>query len=266
MAVAQVTVAQVFHHHPKSLATRGQRVAFAQVSAAASGAVEVPTVEVCAVAAESASVESAIQQLRHLSDAELVCYCQQQHPHQVAFAELIRRYQSHVDKLLYHFSLEFSDRADLSQEIWIRVYRYIPRLKEPNRFKPWLSRIATNLFYDTLRKRKRFASIVSLDASRQTDEGPMDWEVAAEGPGPIETMMTQEFYERLQAAIAELPEIFQQTIILREIKGLTYDEIAEITKVSLGTVKSRIARARCRLQDELEGYVGKSEGGWVSGK
>ncbi|MEM9907773.1 MAG: sigma-70 family RNA polymerase sigma factor [Cyanobacteria bacterium P01_D01_bin.44] len=197
-----------------------------------------------------------MRNLRQLSDVELVCCCQSQSPDKVAFTELMRRYQPHVDKLLYHFSLEFSDRADLSQEVWIRVYRYIPRLKEANRFKPWLRRITTNLFYDTLRKRKRFAGIVSLDASRRTDEGHFDWEVASEEPGPVDLMMTQEFYERLQTAIAQLPEIFQETIRLREIKQLSYDEIAEITGVSLGTVKSRIARARYRLQDELEGYVG----------
>lgn len=71
----------------------------------------------------------------------------------------------------------------------------------------------------------------------------MDWEIAADGPGPDEDMATREFYSHLHEAIADLPEAFRTTIVLREIEGLAYEEIAEITGVSLGTVKSRIARA-----------------------
>jgi RNA polymerase sigma-70 factor (ECF subfamily) len=104
-----------------------------------------------------------------------------------------------------------------------------------------LSRITTNLFYDELRKRKRFRSPLSLDAPRQLDDGQVDWELPATEPSPVETLMTQEFYSQLQKAIAVLPEAFRTTIVLREIQGLSYEEIAEMTGVSLGTVKSRIA-------------------------
>ena len=68
-------------------------------------------------------------------------------------------------------------------------------------------------------------------------------------------MMTREFYDQLHRAIADLPEVFRTTIVLREIKGLSYEEIADTTGVSLGTVKSRIARARQRLQTDLEPYL-----------
>lgn len=73
--------------------------------------------------------------------------------------------------------------------------------------------------------------------------------------GPDEDLTSQEFYEQLRTAIADLPEAFRTTIVLREIQGLAYEEIAEITGVSLGTVKSRIARARLRLQTQLQGYL-----------
>jgi RNA polymerase sigma-70 factor (ECF subfamily) len=191
-----------------------------------------------------------------LSNNDLVLRCQEGvHPDRAAFAELLRRHQSHVEKILYHLAPDWQDRADLAQEVWIRVYRNVNRLKDPVKFRGWLSRIATNLFYDELRKRKRVRPPISLDAPRTVDDGEMDWDIAADRPGPDEDLSTREFYDQLREAIADLPEVFRTTIILREIDGMAYEEIAEITGVSLGTVKSRIARARQRLQVQLQDYL-----------
>lgn len=194
--------------------------------------------------------------IEQLSNSDLIIRCQQgKQPDRVAFAELLRRYQSYVDKILYHLAPDWQDRADLAQEVWIRVYKYLKRLQEPSKFKSWLSRITTNIFYDQLRKRKRVATPFSLDASFQTDEGEMNWEIASDSPSPEDNLNTTEFYDLLQKAIADLPETFRSTIILREIQGLNYEEIAEITGVSLGTVKSRISRARNKLQSILQPYL-----------
>lgn len=191
-----------------------------------------------------------------LSNHELILRCQQGvQPDRAAFSELLRRHQSHVERMLYHLAPDWSDRADLVQEVWIRVYRNIQRLKEPVKFRGWLSRITTNLFYDELRKRKRFRNPISLDAPRQIDDGELTFEVATDFPSPDQDLSSQEFYDQLNRAIAELPEAFRSTIILREIEGLSYEEIAALTGVSLGTVKSRIARARAKLQDVLQPYL-----------
>jgi RNA polymerase sigma-70 factor (ECF subfamily) len=191
-----------------------------------------------------------------LSNHDLVLQCQVgANPEKAAFAELLRRYQSHVDKVLYHLAPDWSDRSDLAQEVWIRVYRNLKRLQEPAKFRGWLSRIATNLFYDELRKRKRVKSPLSLDAPRLVEDGEIDWEIPADSPGPSDELSTREFYDQLREAIADLPEVFRTTIMLREINGLAYEEIAEMTGVSLGTVKSRIARARQRLQTQLQAYL-----------
>ncbi|PSP18643.1 MAG: RNA polymerase subunit sigma [Cyanobacteria bacterium QS_8_64_29] len=191
-----------------------------------------------------------------LSNHDLILRCQQGvTPERGAFAELLRRYQPHVDRVLYHLAPDWSDRADLAQEVWVRVYRNIRRLQDPVKFQGWLSRIATNLFYDELRKRKRVQPPVSLDAPRTMEDGEMAWEIPSEDPSPDDDLATQEFYEQLQRAIADLPETFRTTIVLREIERLAYEEIAEATGVSLGTVKSRIARARTRLQEVLQGYL-----------
>ncbi|NEO54104.1 MAG: sigma-70 family RNA polymerase sigma factor [Okeania sp. SIO3B5] len=191
-----------------------------------------------------------------LSNYDLVLRCQQGHrPDRAIFAELLHRYQLHVDKILYHLAPEWQDRSDLAQEVWIRVYRNIKRLQDPVKFKSWLSRITTNLFYDELRKRKRVTPPLSLDAPLALDDGIIDWEIATNTPGPEEELSTQEFYDYLRDAISQLPEVFRVTIVLREIEGLSYEEISEITGVSLGTVKSRIARARQRLQLQLQKYL-----------
>jgi RNA polymerase sigma-70 factor, ECF subfamily len=191
-----------------------------------------------------------------LSNTDLVVHCQQgDTPNRFAFAELVKRYQSHVERLLYHLAPDWNDRSDLVQEVWIRVYRHIQRLKEPEKFKGWLSRIVTNLFYDELRKRKRYRSPLSLDAPRQPDGDSSDWDLPCPAAGPDEILATQEFYNKLRSAIDQLPEAFRTTIVLRELQGLSYEEIADITAVSLGTVKSRIARARQRLQEQLQPYL-----------
>ena len=203
-----------------------------------------------------ANIPQAPVQIDKLPNYDLILLCQAGvRPERAAFAELLRRYQSHVDKVLYHLAPDWQDRADLAQEVWIRVYRNIKRLNEPVKFRGWLSRIATNLFYDELRKRKRVSSPLSLDAPRAVADGEMDWEIAGDNPSPDEELTTREFYEQLHEAIADLPEVFRTTIVLREIEGMAYEDIAEITGVSLGTVKSRIARARARLQSQLQNYL-----------
>ena len=191
-----------------------------------------------------------------LSNYDLILRCQEQaQPDRSAFAELLRRYQSHVNRLFYHLAPDWEERADLAQEVWIRVYRNIKRLKDPSKFRGWLSRIATNLFYDELRKRKRLSKPLSLDAPHAVKDGELTWELPSDLPSPSDNLATHEFYDKLNQAIAELPESFRTTIVLREIEGLPYDEIAAMTGVSLGTVKSRIARARLKLQSILRNYI-----------
>jgi len=194
--------------------------------------------------------------LEKLSNYDLIVYCQADiQPDKAAFAELLRRYQSHLNRLFYHLAPDWEERADLTQEVWIRVYRHLHRLQDPAKFRGWLNRIATNLFYDELRKRKRVNQPLSLDAPLYVEDGEMSWELPDDAPSPSDDLATQEFYEHLKIAIADLPETFRTTIILREIEGLAYEEIAEITGVSLGTVKSRIARARLKLQSVLQNYL-----------
>jgi RNA polymerase sigma factor (sigma-70 family) len=191
-----------------------------------------------------------------LSNHDLILRCQSgNQPNQAYFTELLRRYQSYVYRVLYHLTPDWQDHTDLAQEVWIRVYRYLPQLEDPNKFKSWLGRITTNLVYDELRKRKRRQNAISLDEPQQIQTETVTREVVSDTPTPEDNLVTQEFYDKFTEAIAELPPIFRTSIILREIEGLSYEEIAEITNTSLGTVKSRIARARAKLQSQLRNFL-----------
>ena len=111
-----------------------------------------------------------------LSNHDLILRCQAGvRPERTAFAELMRRYQSQVDRVLYHLAPDWADRADLAQEVWIRVFRNISRLQDPCKFRGWLSRIATNLFYDELRKRKRVVSPLRSEERRVGKECRSRW-------------------------------------------------------------------------------------------
>ena len=239
----------------KQQTTAGSLTALSETAPSPTASSDAATVATAASLEKSSLSEVEIP-LHELPNNALVLRCQNQaYRDRAAFEDFVNRYQRYVDKLLYHLASDWSDRADLAQEIWIRVYRSIHRLKEPAKFKSWLGRITTNLFYDELRKRKRFKGSVSLDAPRHSADGQYEWELPSDEPPPADTMMTQEFHDYLKAAMAELPEVFQKTIAMRELQGLSYEEIANITGVSLGTVKSRIARARQRLQEKLNVYL-----------
>lgn len=187
-----------------------------------------------------------------MSDAELVTKCQQ--GDRIALESLVKRYQKIVFSMLYQLAPDWNDLADLAQEVFIRVYRHIGSLRNPKTFRAWLNQITINLFYDELRKRPRKVATVSLD--RGVDE---DDEIVREFPdlsqGPDEIVLNQELAGFIRQAMDELPEQFRVVIVLRELQGLSYEEIAESLGCELGTVKSRIARARARLQVMLKNYV-----------
>ncbi len=175
-----------------------------------------------------------------------------------SFEELVKRYQKRVYSLLYQLAPEWRDLNDLSQEAFIRVYRGIRNLRNPKTFKSWLNQIVLNLFYDELRKRPRTVRTVSLDQSLEDEYGEGDFarEIRDDSPRPDEITSNNEVSEVIREAMAQLPEQFRTAIVLRELQGLQYEEIAEMLGCALGTVKSRIWRARERLQVMLNPYFG----------
>ncbi|HEY9677814.1 MAG TPA: sigma-70 family RNA polymerase sigma factor [Drouetiella sp.] len=186
-----------------------------------------------------------------MEDSELVLLCQKKD--KAAFDALMNRHQRNVHAMLYKMAPDWNDTADLAQEAFIRIWRGIDKLQNPKAFKSWMGQIVTNLFYDELRKRPRQTIIMSLDAPMGGDEegeSPTR-DIPDSAAGPEELYDRQSTRKAVEDAIATLPRQFRTAIILREVNDLPYDEIAAITQTDIGTVKSRISRARSKVQNIL---------------
>jgi len=184
-----------------------------------------------------------------MDDAQLVLLCQKQD--QAAFDVLIKRHQRNLHAMLYKLAPDWNDNADLAQEACIRIWKGIGKLQNPKAFKSWMGQIVTNLFYDELRKRPRQTVIMSLDAPIGDDEDSPTRDLADPAAGPDEIYDRKDLRKTVDAAISTLPRQFRTAIILREVEDLPYDEIAKITQTDIGTVKSRISRARTKVQNIL---------------
>ncbi len=171
-----------------------------------------------------------------------------------ALEELIKREQKNVFAAFSYLSSKRENVADLTQEALLRVAKNIQNLKNPKLFKSWLNQIVTNLFYDELRKSQRKAETISLDEETE-DSPPIKSLLLDKKCKPHEKCISTELEKIIKNAIQALPEQFRIAIILREFQGLSYEEIAQATHSSIGTVKSRIARARTKLQEDLKAYI-----------
>lgn len=176
----------------------------------------------------------------------------------LAINELIRRNEKIVYATLYHLDPNRSDISDLAQEVLFRMARSVKNLKNPATFKYWLNQIITNLFYDELRRKKRRISTISLDTPAYesvAEQGFETKDIPDIGQEPEESALGSELDMKIRDAINKLPEQFKIVIVLRELQGFTYDEIAQLTHTNVGTVKSRLARARNRLQHQIKPYL-----------
>ncbi len=170
-----------------------------------------------------------------------------------ALEELIRREQRNVFAAFSYLSKKRENVADLTQEALLKVARNIHTLKNPKNFKSWLNQIISNLFFDELRKKQRRPDIISID--EEENEKTIKTQLPDKKCKPHERCLSSELEEVIRSAIQDLPEHFRIAIILRELQGLSYEEIAEVTNSNIGTVKSRIARARGKLQNGLKSYI-----------
>jgi len=199
-----------------------------------------------------------ISSLRDADDYELIRRIQQQKDER-AFELLIRRHQRTVFAIVYKLAPDWDNHADLAQEVFIRMWRNIKSLKNPRAFRSWMTQIATNLFYDELRKRPRQLRVISMDEpmTYEDNEDGVTRDIEDKAAGPEELLHRQELQMVVHDAMRQLPEQFRTAIVLREVQQLSYEEIATITGTELGTVKSRIARARSKVQEIIGPYVEK---------
>ncbi|PWH19962.1 MAG: RNA polymerase subunit sigma-24 [Ardenticatenia bacterium] len=170
-----------------------------------------------------------------------------------AFNRLVLAYQNLAYNVAYRIMGDADAAADVCQEAFLSAFRHIRALRGSS-FKSWLLRIVTNMCYDHLRyqRRRPAHSLEELTTSEDAGENPehFSW-MTHEGAGPEEQIMSRELADVLQSGIASLPADQRAIIVLSDVQGFTYQEIAEITGIPLGTVKSRLSRARAKLRDYL---------------
>ena len=172
-----------------------------------------------------------------------------------ALEELIKREQKNAYAMFYYYDPQRQDIADLTQEALYRMAKNIKNLRDPKRFQSWFNMIITHLFYDEMRKKQKKPPTVSIDINPDEDNVVNITEIRDKKKLPQEDTLAGELNNKIIGAIHSLPEHFRVAIVLRELQGLSYDEIADITNTSVGTIKSRIARARSKLQEYLRPYL-----------
>ena len=191
---------------------------------------------------------------KEMSLYDLVCCAQ--NDNYVALEELIRREQKNIFASFSYLGATKENISDLTQEALFRMARNIKNLKNPKLFKSWLGQIVSNLFYDDLRKKQRRPDAVSIDSYWINDDNDDDvLHICDNTLLPDEKTLGKELTDIIKDTICQLPEQFRLVIILRELQGLSYEEIAKITQTNVGTVKSRISRARNKLQQCLKPYL-----------
>lgn len=172
-----------------------------------------------------------------------------------AFAEIVRRYRNPIVNYLYRFLNDYEEAVDLAQETFVRVYFAIDRYHTGYAFSTYIYRIATNLAISELRKRKR-RRLMSLTGLFQTDrDESVEFQPRDERQLPDAELVDDERNKIIARAIAALPEKYRVAVVLRDVEGRSYEEIAEIMDLGLGTTKSRISRGRGLLKEKLKTYL-----------
>lgn len=188
----------------------------------------------------------------NLSDHELIEATK--NGDEAAFAVIVSRYRNPITNYLYRFLNDYEEAVDLAQETFVRVYFAIERYHTDYAFSTYIYRIATNLAISELRKKKR-RTVLSLTGLFQSDaEDTTEYQPADEKPLPDKELIDDEKGRVIAKAIAALPVKYRAPIVLRDIEGRTYEEIASILDLGLGTTKSRISRGRALLKEKLRGY------------
>ncbi len=168
-----------------------------------------------------------------------------------AFDELIRQYEKRVYNLAYRLSASYDDAGDITVDTFMRVYQAIGLFRGDANFSTWLFRIVTNVYLDR-RKKTRNKVTVSLEEVIELEESTVSRQVESDTPGPEEEAETNERNSALDSAIMTLPDYQRLMVLLYHTEGLSYEEIAEALSLPIGTVKSRLNRARLLLRERLQ--------------
>lgn len=185
--------------------------------------------------------------LRDLPDRELVVRCQRQDPD--AFAELVARHQDRIYTAITRFCGNSEDASDITQRAFINAFRKIKDFKGDSAFSTWIYRIAFNQAISFRRENRRAPMSIYSKEDEVLSE-------PAEAINPTERLESQETQRKVQQALDLLEAGDREIILLKDLQGVSYEEIAEILQIPKGTVRSRLHRARLELKTKLKSFIG----------
>jgi RNA polymerase sigma-70 factor (ECF subfamily) len=174
-----------------------------------------------------------------------------------AFDKLVRKHKDKLFNLVYWFLGDYQEANDCAQEIFIKVFKSLKKFRFEAAFSTWLYRIATNTCKNRLKSsayrwKKKTVSLENPEGSKSANPS---FELEDNSPSPVNELEKKERLMLIKKTINALPEEQNRVIVLRDIQGLSYEEIADITGLNLGTVKSRLARGRLELRNKLKGMI-----------
>lgn len=175
------------------------------------------------------------------------------------FDRLVERYHKQAYNIAYRMTGNHADAEDLTQEAFVRAFRFFGNYRRDWPFDNWLYKIMSNLFVDDLRRRPK-AHLQSLDQPLDlSGSGDVYLEIPDAGANPERMVMSHELDEHIQRALNGLPNDFRMTVILADIEGMSYEEISVAMKCSLGTVRSRLHRGRKLLRAKIAAFERESQ-------
>lgn len=209
----------------------------------------------------SVSLSNPMTALEHINapddDAALVARCIEGEVD--AFEELVRRHEKRMINIAFRITGNFEEACEVVQDAFVSAYRNLEGFKGASRFSTWLYSIVANLSRNSLKrmKAKRKREPVSVDDPVTTEEGAVRVEHASDAPTALEELESKEVQAKVQGCIDALDVDFKEAIVLRDIQGFQYEEIAAMLGIAAGTVKSRIFRARDAVRKCLKKVIGE---------
>lgn len=190
--------------------------------------------------------------LAELSDEDVMERCAM--GSEAAFRALVQRYRTRIMNLVCRFINDRDRAEEISQEVFLRVFRNRERYRKSGKFSTWIFTIAVNLTKNEIRSRVRHRGTFSLDAMDE-ESGGQGVSFPDSKPLPDEDLNANEIGRKVAEALHKIPARYREAVVLRDVEGLSYEEVGQILRIPGGTVRSRINRARLMLKERLKPYL-----------
>ncbi len=191
--------------------------------------------------------------LAELSDEDVMERCAM--GSEAAFRALVSRYRVRIMNLVCRFINDRDRAEEISQEVFLRVFRNRERYRKSGKFSTWIFTIAVNLTKNEIRSRVRHRGTFSLDAMEE-ESGGQGVSFPDSKPLPDENLNAHEIGQKVAEALTKIPARYREAVVLRDVEGLSYEEVGQILRIPGGTVRSRINRARLMLKERLKPFLG----------